>query len=97
MLTGAHNWGEAVPADIEQQVEQIENDVKKDQAEEVTQADNVEGFVFNMLRALRGGKSPFSQLYLILKSFIQATRCFLQIYKIQSNFWRSKSVAATGS
>jgi len=40
---GAHNWGEAVPADIEQQVEQIESDVKKDQAEEVTQADNVEG------------------------------------------------------
>ena len=33
-----------------------------------------------------GGKSPFSQLGLILKSFIQATRCFLQISKIQSNF-----------
>ena len=49
MLTGAHNWGEAVPADIEQQVEQIENDVKKDQAEEVTQADNVEGFVIRTL------------------------------------------------
>ena len=24
---------------------------------------------------------------LVLKSFIQATRCFLQILKIQSNFW----------
>jgi len=32
-------------------------------------------------------KSPFSQLDLILKSFIQASRCFLQISKIQSNFW----------
>merc|ERR1712168_292733 len=39
---GAHNWGEAVPQDIEQQVEQIESDVKKDQAEEVN-AENVEG------------------------------------------------------
>ena len=45
-LSGAHNWGEAVPADIEQQVEQIESDVKKDQAEEVQQGENVEGFVF---------------------------------------------------
>ena len=33
-----------------------------------------------------GGKSPFLQLDLILKGFIQATRCFLQISKIQSNF-----------
>ena len=34
-----------------------------------------------------GGNSLFSQHDLILKSFIQATRCFLQISKIQSNFW----------
>ena len=33
-----------------------------------------------------GGKSLFSQLDFILKSCIQATRCFLQISKIQSNF-----------
>ena len=33
-----------------------------------------------------GGKSPFSQLDFILKSFIQATRCFLQISINQSNF-----------
>ena len=39
----------------------------------------------NVLRAW-GSKSLFSQLDLILKSFIQATRFFLQISKIQSNF-----------
>ena len=33
-----------------------------------------------------GGKSLFSHFDFILKSFIQATRCFLQISKIQSNF-----------
>merc|ERR1712096_198434 len=30
---GAHNWGEAVPQDIEQQVEQIEKDVEKENEE----------------------------------------------------------------
>ena len=34
----------------------------------------------------RGGKTPFSQLDFILNSFIQATRCFLQISEIKSNF-----------
>ena len=33
-----------------------------------------------------GDKSLFSQLDLNLKSFIQATMCFLQIFRIQSIF-----------
>ena len=33
-----------------------------------------------------GGVSLFSQLDFILKNFIQATTCILQISKIQSNF-----------
>ena len=40
-----------------------------------------------VLRAQGGrGKALFSQLDFILKSFIQATRFFLHISKIQSNF-----------
>ena len=38
-------------------------------------------------KGIGGGKSLFSQLDLILKSFTQATRCFLKISKIKSNFW----------
>ena len=38
------------------------------------------------VKGIGGGKTLFSQLNFVLKSFIQATRCFLQISKIQSNF-----------
>ena len=41
---------------------------------------------FDEFKGIGGSKSLFSQLDFILKSFIQATRCFLQISKIQSNF-----------
>ena len=39
-----------------------------------------------IINGIGGDKSLFSQLDLILKSFKKATGCFLQIYKIQSNF-----------
>ena len=42
--------------------------------------------MFHMTLRAWGGSSPFSQLDLILKSFIQAKKFFLQISKIQSNF-----------
>ena len=46
--------------------------------------------IFNYLpktvKGIGGSKTLFSQLDFILKSFIQATRSFLQISKIQSNF-----------
>ena len=42
--------------------------------------------VVTLFKGIEGGETLFSQLDFILKSFIQATRCFLQISEIQSNF-----------
>ena len=41
----------------------------------------VEKLFWGKIKGIGGGKSLFSQLDYILKSFIQATRCFFQISK----------------